>query len=93
MKKKFSPQQKAAIIRTLWQGDKTITQISSQHEVHPTQLRNWKLQAEAGLKELFADRRKKANQDKDKLIEELYKTIGKREVEIEWLKKKFNLEP
>jgi transposase-like protein len=93
MKKKFSPQQKAAIVKTLWQGDKTIAQISSQYEIHPTQLRNWKLQAEAGLKELFADRRKKANQDKDKLIEELYKTIGKREMEVEWLKKKFNLEP
>jgi len=92
MKKQFSPQQKALIVKALWQGDKTITQISSQYEVHPTQLRNWKLQAEAGLKDLFSDKRKKVNQDKDKLIEELYKIIGKREIEIEWLKKKFNLE-
>jgi len=41
---------------------------------------------------LFADKRKKENYSKDRIIDELYKTIGQREVEIAWLKKKFNLE-
>lgn len=48
--------------------------------------------AEAELESLFADRRKKENFTKDRIIDELYKTIGQREMEISWLKKKFNLE-
>jgi len=46
----------------------------------------------AELESLFADRRKKENFTKDRIIDELYKTIGQREMEISWLKKKFNLE-
>lgn len=41
---------------------------------------------------MFFDKRKKENYSKEKTIEELYKIIGQREVEISWLKKKFNLE-
>jgi len=39
------------------------------------------------IEELFIDRRKKENKSKDRMIDELYKTIGQREVEISWLKK------
>jgi len=43
------------------------------------------------IEELFIDRRKKENKSKDRMIDELYKTIGQREVEISWLKKNSGL--
>jgi len=44
------------------------------------------------LEILFADKRKKENHSQERIIDELYQTIGRREVEISWLKKKFKLE-
>lgn len=42
---------------------------------------------EEEAEKLFSDKRKKDNYSKDRVIDELYKTIGQREVEISWLKK------
>ncbi len=47
---------------------------------------------ESEAEKIFSDKRKKENFSKDRTIDELYKTIGQREIEIAWLKKKFNLE-
>ena len=41
--------------------------------------------------DLFNGNRKKTEDNKDKLIEELYKQIGQLKVELDWLKKKSGL--
>ena len=69
-------------------GEMTMSQIASTYEVHPTQIGVWKKQVLRQLPDIFSDKRKKENWDQDRLIEELYKTIGQREVELGWLKKK-----
>jgi transposase-like protein len=86
----FTPNQKAAVALAALQGDKTLAEISSIYQVHDTQIRKWKKQAEEGLAELFSDKRHKENKTQERLIEELYKTIGQREVELNWLKKKLS---
>src|SRR5437660_11004140 len=91
MKKTFTPQQKAAVAFAAMKGEKTISQIASAYEVHPTQIGFWKKQAMAGMADSFSDKRKKENQTQEQLISELYKTIGHEQIELEWLKKK--LEP
>lgn len=91
MKKTFTPDQKAAVVIAAIKGEQTINQISAAYEVHPTQIAVWKKQALQGLKDLFADKRNKEHQTNDQLIAELYKTIGQRDMELQWLKKK--LEP
>lgn len=88
MKKTFTPDQKAQVALAAIRGEKTISQIASLYEVHPTQIQIWKKQALIGLKELFSDKRKKENQTQDQLINELYRVVGQREFELEWLKKK-----
>jgi len=70
----------------------SISKLASQYQVHPNQIGKWKKLAEEDLSALFVDKRKKENYGKDRIIEELYENIGRREVEISWLKKKFNLE-
>ena len=89
--KKLSPKQKASIALAALRGEK-ISKLSSDYEVHPNQIGKWKKQAEEEMEILFADKRKKENHSKERIIEELYKTIGQRDMEISWLKKKFKLE-
>ncbi len=90
MKKSFSPQQKAAVALEAIKGELTIPQIASKYEVHPTQIGHWRAAVLKTLPELFSDKRKKENWDRERQIEELYKIIGQRNVELEWLKKKLS---
>lgn len=92
MKKSYTPKQKASIALSAIKGE-PISQLASQYEVHPNAIGQWKKILETEAEKLFSDKRKKENFTKDRIIEELYKTVGQREIEIAWLKKKFNLEP
>jgi transposase len=89
--KNLSPKQKASIALAALRGDK-ISKLSSTYQVHPNQIGKWKKLAEDELEVLFADKRKKENHTQERTIDELYKIIGQRDVEISWLKKKFKLE-
>lgn len=89
--KKLSPKHKASIALAALRGEK-VSKLSSTYQVHPNQINKWKKLAEDELETLFADKRKKENHSQERIIDELYKTIGQREVEISWLKKKFKLE-
>ena len=90
----FSPQEKAQVALAALKGEKTIAQISSDYQVHPTQIGLWKKQVLANVAELFKDNRKKAKQkefDHQTELENLYKIIGQRDTELDWLKKKLSI--
>ncbi|PIT93696.1 hypothetical protein COU00_02895 [Candidatus Falkowbacteria bacterium CG10_big_fil_rev_8_21_14_0_10_43_11] len=90
----FSPQEKAQVALAAIKGDKTIAQISSGYQVHPTQIGHWKKQALDNLPELFNDNRKKEKQkefDHQNKLNNLYKIIGQRDIELDWLKKKLSV--
>lgn len=91
MKKSYAPKQKALIALAAIRGEQ-ISKLASAYQIHPTQIGLWKKTLEQEAEKLFTDKRKKDNYSKDRIIEELYKNIGKREIEISWLKKKFNIE-
>jgi len=89
----YSDKQKAQVALEAVKGEKTINQISSQYQVHSTQIQRWKTILAEGLPGLFSqnDKKDKTLTEKDKLIDELYKIIGQRDTELEWLKKKFSI--
>jgi transposase-like protein len=91
MKKTYPPKLKASIALAALKGE-PLSKLSSAHEVHAVQIGKWRKLIEDSAPELFADKRKKENHSKDRLIEELYKTIGQRDTELSWLKKKSGLE-
>jgi len=68
--------------------EKTLAQISSEFGVHVNQIRQWRRQLLSMIPELFSDRRKKVEKDRDELEAELYQQIGQLKVELDWLKKK-----
>jgi len=91
MKKVFTPQQKAFIALEAVKGDKTISQIASIHEVHPTQVQQWKKIVSENVSSLFSDKRRKEGKSEQQIIDELYRIIGQRDMEIAWLKKKLQI--
>lgn len=90
MKKKFTPEEKASVALAAIREQKTTNQICSEYEVHGTQVGHWKKLGLQGIKDIFTDKRKKEDNCNELLIKELYEIIGKRDVELAWLKKKSN---
>lgn len=90
----FSPTEKAQIALVAIRGEKTIAQISSEYQVHPTQIGFWKKQALENLAEIFKDNHKQEKQTEIKhqeQLDNLYKVIGQRDIELDWLKKKLSI--
>jgi len=94
-KRIFQDKQKAQVALEALKGEKTISQISSQYQIHSTQIQKWKAIAKEGLPGIFSNDRTKDKElaERDKLIAELYKIVGQRDTELEWLKKKLQFEP
>ena len=80
---------KAKVAIEAIKGEKTINEIASIYEVHPTQIRQWKKQALEKLPDAMADGRSNHARDSKPVDEEkLHQKIGQQAVEIDFLKKK-----
>ena len=79
---------KAKVALEAVKGEKTIAQISSEFSIHPNQIRQWRRHLLEVLPDLFSDRRKKADSERNEVEDELYRQISQLKVELEWLKKK-----
>jgi putative transposase len=67
---------------------KTINEIASAYEVHPTQVKQWKKQLQEGGAEVFDEKADKAAQVQSAMEATLYEQIGRLKMELDWLKKK-----
>lgn len=95
MRKRYSPTFKAESALEVLKENKTLAQISSERQVHPTQLSEWKTIALNGLPSLFTHEHKVEAALKaayGKRIEELYAEIGRLTIQVSWLKKKSGIE-
>lgn len=91
LRKKHTAEEKAKIALEALNGQYTQAQLSSKYNVHVTQINSWKKQLKEGLVDVFRDRRKRDEQDKEVLINALYQQIGQLTIELEWSKKKSDL--
>jgi transposase len=82
-----SEQFKAKVALAAVRGDKTLGELAQQFQVHPTQISTWKQHLLDRLPELFADRRKKREQERIS-TDALYQQIGQLSMELSWLQKK-----
>ena len=87
MKKTFSPDYKVKVVLEALKESKSPSEIASIYGVHTTQIGFWKRRLVEEAATLFTDKRKSENGDRQKLIDDLYRVIGQRDTELEWLKK------
>jgi transposase len=83
MRTKHPPAFKAKVALEAYKEEKTSAELASQYQVHPGLIRNWKA--------LF-NSSGHSDKDQTELIDQLYKKIGKLEVELDWFKKKSGLD-
>ena len=92
MSKHYTAAFKAKVVQDLLKEEKTLVQIASEYEVHPTQLKNWRAIALEGLPSLFEKHEStaelKATYEQQQT--ELYAEIGKLTTQVTWLEKSFN---
>ena len=67
---------------------KTINEIASHYEVHPTQVKQWKKQLQEDGADIFNEQAAKVQQAQAGMEANLYEQIGRLKIEVDWLKKK-----
>ncbi len=53
MRKQYTAAFKARVVQEILKEEKTLAQLATEYEVHPTQLKNWRALALEGLPSLF----------------------------------------
>jgi len=93
MRKQYTAAFKAKVVQELLKEEKTLAQLASEYEVHPTQLKEWRSRAVEGLPGLFEKHESTAELQAthEKQVTELYAEIGKLTTQVTWLKKKLQL--
>ena len=69
---------------------KTVAEISSEYEVHSNMISKWKKHLQDNIADIFI-RKNEKDPNAQEQIDNLYKEIGRIQVENGWLKKKLGL--
>lgn len=92
MRKTYSPEFKAKVVREVLREDKSLSQVAATHGLHPNLVSQWREQALTGLSSLFSRTKEsewaeqQAAHESEK--QELYAEIGRLTTQLSWLKKK-----
>jgi transposase len=87
-KKKFTADFKAKVAIEAIKGNKTINELTTEFEVHASQIQSWKKQLMDGSKAIFSGKHDKNDEVVSQERDRLYAQVGKYAMELDWLKKK-----
>ena len=90
-KRKVYPKElRARVALEAIKENKTVAQISSEYEVHSNMISKWKKHLQDNIADIFI-RKNEKDPNAQEQIDNLYKEIGRIQVENGWLKKKLGL--
>ena len=72
MRKQYEASFKAKVALEAVKGEKTMAQLAGEFGVHPNQIGRWKAELLEKLPELFSDRRKRVDKDREETEAELH---------------------
>jgi putative transposase len=87
-RRRFSSAIKARVAIEAIKGHRSVAELAGEHQVHPSQITQWKKQLLDSAEQLFSDRRVTEKKDQEELLAKLYQQIGQMKVELDWLQKK-----
>ena len=95
MRKSYSAEYKATVVREILKEEKTLSQIAASYEIHPNMAAQGPDQALIGLIGIFSRARESDWQAKEAAFEEekqeLYAQIGRLSRQLTWLKKSWQV--
>lgn len=87
-RRRFSAEFKFRVALEAAKGHHTTSELASKHNVHPTQIGQWKRQLLENGADVFTQNGTTVQAEQEAAQSELYEQIGRLKMEIEWLKKK-----
>ena len=88
-RRRHSPEFKFRVALAAAKEQQTISQLSSEFGLHPTQISDWKKQLLEKGKTVFQSNQSNGKRKLQVIQEsELYEQIGRLKMELEWIKKK-----
>ena len=87
-RRKFSSAVKARVAIEAIKGHRSVSELAGEHQVHPSQITQWKKQLLDSAEQVFSDGRVTEKKDQEELLAKLYQQIGQMKVELDWLQKK-----
>ena len=89
-RKKYNPEFKAKVALAALKNEETTSELAARFGVHPTMIATWKRTLLDGAPDVF-DKGQKSRKQTEEHVDELYKQIGRLQVERDFLSKKLSM--
>jgi len=87
-RRQHNPEFKAKVGLEALKGIEPVHAIAAKHAIHPVQVSQWKKEVAERLPEVFSRKADPSVAEAKEREDELYRKIGRLEMELDWLKKK-----
>ncbi len=89
-RRRFSAEFKAKVALEAIKSHQTVAELATKHGLHPTQIAAWKREAVEKLAQVFDEKTKAREQNRDAELTKLHAKIGQLVVERDFLSKAFD---
>jgi transposase len=89
-RRRFTAEFKAKVALEAINGHQTVAELTTKHELHPTQIAAWKREAIEKLAKVFGDKGAEVKANRDAEVTKLHAKIGQLVVERDFLAKAFD---